>query len=182
MQEQLPVYEVIRSSRKTFAIQLTGDGRVLVRCPRQMTDAQIRTLVTQKSHWICTHLKKQEPVLPPLSREELAALSHQAAQVFSERTAFFAQLAGVSYGRITIRCQKTRWGSCSSRGNLNFNCLLMLAPPEVLDYVVVHELCHRKQMNHSPAFWQEVARVMPDYQSRRQWLKAHGSALMARLP
>lgn len=182
MQEQLPDYEIIRSARKTFAIHLTPNGRVLVRCPRQMTDAQVRTLVVQKAHWICTHLPKQTSALPPLSREEVSALARQAALIFAERVAFFAPQLGVSYGKITIRCQKTRWGSCSSRGNLNFNCLLVMAPPEVLDYVVVHELCHRKQMNHSTAFWQEVEKIMPDYQNRRGWLKSHGSALMARIP
>jgi predicted metal-dependent hydrolase len=85
---------------------------------------------------------------------------------------------GVDYRRITIRSQKTRWGSCSSSGNLNFNCLLLLAPPEVLDYVVVHELCHRKEMNHSPRFWAEVGRVLPDYKKRNKWLKENGSRLM----
>ena len=71
-------------------------------------------------------------------------------------------------------------GSCSSRGNLNFNCLLMLAPPEVLDYVVVHELAHRKQMNHSALFWQEVARECPDYKKSLRWLKDGGGALLSR--
>ena len=89
---------------------------------------------------------------------------------------------GVTYGRSTIRSQHTRWGSCSARGNLNFNCLLALTPPEVLDYVVVHELCHRKELNHSPAFWAEAERVLPDYKNRRNWLKENGTALIARLP
>ena len=81
-------------------------------------------------------------------------------------------------------CQKmsTRWGSCSSKGNLNFNCLLLLAPPEVLDSVVVHELCHRKEMNHSPAFWREVYRVFPKYDEADRWLKENGPVLTARLP
>ena len=87
---------------------------------------------------------------------------------------------GVTYGRITIRNQKTRWGSCSSKGNLNFNCLLMLTPPEVIDYVVVHELCHRKEMNHSKAFWDEVAHVLPDYEKARLWLKTEGDMIMRR--
>jgi predicted metal-dependent hydrolase len=91
---------------------------------------------------------------------------------------YFAPLVGVDYRRITIRSQKTRWGSCSSSGNLNFNCLLLLAPPEVLDYVVVHELCHRKEMNHAPRFWAEVGRVLPDYKKRNKWLKENGSRLM----
>ena len=98
-----------------------------------------------------------------------------------ERVAHFAPLVGVTYGRITIRSQHTLWGSCSSKGNLNFNCLLMLTPPEVLDYVVVHELCHRKEMNHSVRFWAEVEHVLPDYEIRRKWLRENGTALISRL-
>jgi predicted metal-dependent hydrolase len=89
---------------------------------------------------------------------------------------------GISYGRITVRSQHTRWGSCSAKGNLNFNCLLMLVPQEVLDYVVVHELCHRKELNHSARFWAQVERILPDYRIHRKWLKDHGSALIGRLP
>ena len=96
--------------------------------------------------------------------------------------AYYAPIVGVSYGRITIRSQRSRWGSCSSNGNLNFNCLLMLVPPGVLDSVVVHELCHRKEMNHSPRFYAEVLRVLPDYRERDRWLKENGAMLMARLP
>ena len=108
-------------------------------------------------------------------------LARQARQTIPERVAHFAPLVGVTYGRITIRSQHTLWGSCSSKGNLNFNCLLMLTPPEVLDYVVVHELCHRKEMNHSARFWAEVGRVIPDYEIQRKWLRENGTALISRL-
>jgi predicted metal-dependent hydrolase len=108
-------------------------------------------------------------------------LAEQAKRTIPARVAHYAAMLGVEYGRITIRTQKTRWGSCSSKGNLNFNCLLMLAPPEVLDSVVVHELCHRKHMNHSAAFYAEIARVMPDYKARHAWLKQNGNALMNRV-
>lgn len=106
-------------------------------------------------------------------------LAEEARRYFPGRTAYFARIVGVDYRRITIRSQKTRWGSCSSLGGLNFNCLLMQAPEEIRDYVIVHELCHRLEMNHSRRFWAEVERVMPDYKTRRKWLKDHGTELMA---
>ena len=85
------------------------------------------------------------------------------------------------YGKITIRNQKTRWESCSGKGNLNFNCLLMLMPPEVIDYVVVHELCHRKEMNHSKAFWKEVEKILPNYKEAAGWLKKEGRGIIRRM-
>ena len=119
--------------------------------------------------------------LPAFSDGQLQALASQARQTVPERVAYFAPLVGVTYGRITIRSQHTLWGSCSSKGNLNFNCLLMLTPPEVLDYVVVHELCHRKEMNHSARFWAEVEHVLPDFENQRKWLRENGTALISRL-
>ena len=113
-----------------------------------------------------------------LSEKELALLTEQARQIFTQKVDFFSQQMGVTYGRVTIRHQKTRWGSCSSLGNLNFNCLLLFAPDAVQDYVVVHELCHRKEMNHSERFWREVAKVMPDYKTHKKWLKENGKKIM----
>lgn len=94
-----------------------------------------------------------------------------ARQRITRRVEYFAPLVGVTYNRIFIKEQKTRWGSCSSLGNLNFNWKLILLDEELLDYVVVHELAHRKQMNHSPTFWAEVERVLPDYRERRRRLR-----------
>ncbi len=102
--------------------------------------------------------------------------------VYPQRVAYYARLLGVTYGRITVRMQKTRWGSCSAEGNLNFNVLLLLAPEAVLDYVVIHELCHRKFMNHSADFWRCVGEIMPEYKAHRKWLKDHGAELMSRIP
>jgi len=103
-----------------------------------------------------------------------AVYRKKARKQLEDRAAYYAGLMGVTYNRITVRAAKTRWGSCSARGNLNFHWKLILMPPEVLDYVVVHELAHRREMNHSSRFWAEVERIMPDYKRRRKWLKENG--------
>ena len=100
-----------------------------------------------------------------------------AREYFTKRCAHYHPFTGGCYRRITIRDQKTRWGSCSSTGTLSFNYRLMFAPPRVLDYVVVHELCHLTHMNHSREFWNLVSAVMPDYQKYKAWLKEHGQEL-----
>ena len=175
-------YTIMRSDRKTIAIQIQPDGTVIVRCPKRMAMTEVRQFVDSKSTWIENHLAKcsserQEKYTEP----ELKALREQARVLVTQSVQHYAPLVGVSYKQITIRTQHTRWGSCSSKGNLNFNCLLALVPREVLDYVVVHELCHRKEMNHSDRFWNEVARIIPDYKSRKQWLKDHGASLISRI-
>lgn len=96
---------------------------------------------------------------------------------FENRVAHFHQITGGNYTSVTIRDQKSRWGSCSSRGTLSFNYRLIFAPPVILDYVVVHELCHLTHMNHSRDFWDMVASVMPEYKLHRTWLKEHGHEL-----
>ena len=113
---------------------------------------------------------------------EIRALAKAALEDIPKRLEKFAPLVGATYGRVTIRNQRTRWGSCSAKGNLNFNCLLMLCPEAVRDYVVVHELCHRKELNHSLRFWAEVEKVLPGYKVQRKWLKDNGGAIIKRLP
>lgn len=174
---------VIRSRRKTIALQIREDGSVLVRAPYWMTNAEISSFVKDKKDWIRRHLDKlgENVNNSPgtfLSEAELRSLAERAAEAIPSRVAFFARKLGVTYGRITIRCQRTRWGSCSEKGNLNFNCLLMKAPKDVLDYVVVHELCHRLEMNHSSRFWAEVAKVLPDYKASEKWLRENGKLLI----
>ena len=173
-------YRILRSRRKTIAIQVTPSGEVEVRCPAGLPESQVRQFVRSKAGWIAKQLQK--PRMPQLSEEAHKALIRQAKTVLPQRAAHFAALLGVTYGRITVRSQVGRWGSCSGKGTLNFNCLLMLAPPQVQDYVVVHELCHRKEMNHSARFWAEVAAIMPEYAASRKWLRDNGSALIAALP
>ena len=105
-----------------------------------------------------------------------------AKRTIPQRVAYYAPLVGTDYKRISIRKQQTRWGSCSKDGNLNFNALLLLAPPEVMDSVIVHELCHRLEMNHSRKFYENVYRVFPDYDRCDKWLKENGKMLIHRLP
>lgn len=177
---------VIRSNRKTVAIQVNSDLSVTVRAPRSASEKDIEEILKKKEAWISKHIEKikktkerlEAESTEKLTREKVIALAEEALKVIPERVEYFAKVIGVTYGKITVRNQKTRWGSCSSKGNLNFNCLLMLAPPEVLDYVVVHELCHRKQMNHSKAFWSEVEKVLPNYKEVRKWLKEEGSQMI----
>lgn len=177
-------YEIVRSQRKTISLQVTQEGKVLVRCPRRLPQSQVHRFVQEHTPWLEAQLSKiaAQPKLPKLTEEDQKALISQATREIPRLAERYAPLVGVSYVRITIRSQRGRWGSCSGAGNLNFNCLLMLAPPQVREYVVVHELCHRKEMNHSAQFWAEVERILPDYRQSRQWLKDQGGALIARLP
>lgn len=174
-------FEILRSRRKSLAIEITPRGEVLIRAPLRMAKRDIQKFVESKQDWIAAHLSKIH-IIPPLTPEEHKALIRAAKEILPAKADCYARRLGVSYNQITIRSQKSRWGSCSAAGNLNFNCLLMLAPEEIQDYVVVHELCHRKQMNHSPAFWAEVEQILPDYRNRKAWLKEHGTSLLARLP
>ena len=173
---------VRRSRRRTLSIKVK-DGRVVVYAPYYVPDEEIRNFLEKNTGWIRTQLLRQSEIrknaLPPLTKEELHELADRAMQVIPERVRYYAPLIGVTYGRITIRNQRTRWGSCSSKGNLNFNCLLMLTPPQVIDSVVVHELCHRKEMNHSDRFYAEVLRVFPDYREADRWLRENGKLILA---
>ena len=175
-------YRVLRSQRRTTAIEIGHDGTVLVRCPHRMPDAQIRELIRNKASWIQKKLAVQPVQENPMTEREMRNLANHARKYISARVEYYSNQIGVTYGRIAIRHQKTRWGSCSSKGNLNFNCLLMLAPEQVIDYVVVHELCHRIHMNHSDAFWARVKEIMPDYAHWRKWLKDNGRKLLSQLP
>lgn len=179
-------YTVIRSERRSVALQIK-DCKLIVRAPYEMTTHQIEAFVRSHLDWVKKQLeiaekrRQADDALPPLSRDDVMRLSREAARVIPQRVAYYAQRLEVTYGRVTIRNQKTRWGSCSAKGNLNFNCLLMLAPLPVLDSVVVHELCHRKEMNHSERFYREVLAVFPEYYRWHSWLKQNGTALLIRM-
>ena len=179
-------YTVIRSNRRSVALVVDTDANLIVRAPYRMTDRAIAEFVDSKQNWIEKHLEKmrqraeKRAAVPAFTKEEREDLIRKALRIIPEKAAHFAPLVGVTYGRITIRNQKTMWGSCSTKGNLNFNYMLAALPDEVVDYVVVHELCHRKEMNHSPKFWAEVEKVIPDYKRIRKWLKDEGPVYLKR--
>lgn len=176
-QKQGREYELIRSARKSLALQVKEDGRVVVRAPLSMAARRIEFFVIDHWDWVekqRQRLSRQRENARRITEEERQEGIRKAKEIIPRRAACFAARMGVSYGRITIREQKTRWGSCSQKGNLNFNWKLVLMPPEILDYVVVHELAHRKEMNHSPRFWAVVEKELPDYRKRREELKIRG--------
>lgn len=173
------------SDRKSLSIQVRKDGTVAVRSPYFLNRTECIRYLEEKSEWIYENHRKVSalaaPALSAKQREQLAFLEknlRKAAKAYiPNRVAYFHRFTGGDYTSITIRNQKSRWGSCSSRGTLSFNCRLMLAPPEILDYVVVHELCHLRYMNHSKDFWLMVESVLPDYRNAKRYLKEHGHEL-----
>ena len=179
-------YKLIRSKRKTLSMQMT-EGGLVVRAPFSASEKSISDFLKKHERWI----KKREEELerrhaeaekyPPLTDEDVKELAGKALSYIPQRVKYYADKMGVKYGRITIRNQRTRWGSCSSKGNLNFNCLLMLTPPGVIDSVVVHELCHLKHMDHSPKFYAEVRRIYPGYDRWNSWLKENGKIILLRM-
>lgn len=180
-------FTVIKSKRKTYAISIDEEGSVIFRVSLHTSERQIMEIAEEKEHWIITHYlkvieKKNSRPHSDLSAVQKTALEKRykdaARDYIPKRVAYFQTMTGGNYTRITIRDQKTRWGSCSSNGTLSFNWRLMLAPPAILDYVVVHELCHLTHMNHSSAFWATVESVYPDYRTARKWLKEHGHELV----
>ena len=173
--------EIIRTKRRTIAIELKDSKRLILRAPTRVTIKEMMEFVDEKREWIVKTILKlraaessPDSFIDPVTDSEKAYLVRQAKIYIPSRVEYYAPIVGVTYGRITIRAQHTLFGSCTSKGNLSFNCMLMRMTPDIVDYVVVHELCHRLHMDHSREFWKEVGRVLPDYKERRKWLKENG--------
>jgi predicted metal-dependent hydrolase len=210
-------YTVIRSRRKTIAVEITKEGGVLVRAPLKLARREVFAFVHQNSNWISRKLAQsrvlQEERTPRrfLEGESFPFLGEQhrlryvagggylrrengefllgsdlssraegmfhtwyrarAREIFEDRVAQLALRMGLACRSVRITDAKERWGSCSTAGNLNFAWRLVMAPPGVIDYVIVHELTHLVEMNHSRQFWERLGRILPDYRHRRRWLK-----------
>lgn len=177
-QSVIPI-QVIRSGRRTLALEIKNDLIVRARIPWDVTDEGLKTFVAKNEKWIRRKYKeiqeriaKHPSALPrPLSDKEE---QQKILEKIVGRVRHYEKLMGLSCNKITVRDQKTRWGSCSSKGNLNLNYRLAYMPPEILDYVVVHELAHLRHMDHSREFWALVETYLPDYKECRKWLKEHG--------
>lgn len=177
--------QMIRSKRRTVGISVKPGGEIIIRAPRLLPHAAVLSFVYQKTDWILSAYDNQKDRAPltvdePKDNATLALEKRYrdaAREYIPKRVEYYHQFTGGDYEKIAIRDQKTRWGSCSANGTLSFNYRLMLAPPRVLDYVVVHELCHLTHMNHSKEFWDMVASILPDYKEYRKWLKDNGHTL-----
>lgn len=179
--------EVRRSKRKSAAIKITADMQIVVFVPLYVSDNEIERMVISKSKWIDEHMLKVQSTIDERSKlekitfEQIKELADQAVEYIPKRVKYYSEKENFVYNKITIKNLVSRWGSCSTKGNLNFNCLLMLTPDYVIDYIVVHELCHLREMNHSEKFWAEVEKIMPDYQRAELWLKQNGGNLISRM-
>ena len=181
---ELPA-NLIKSNRRSVGIIVKPGGEIIVRAPKRMPNPMILSFIREKESWIVKNYLKQSklpsaPDSEPKSPHTLALEKRYrdaAKEYIPKRVEYYHAFTGGQYTKITIRDQKTRWGSCSSNGTLSFSFRLMLAPPRVLDYVVVHELCHLTHMNHSKEFWNMVETILPDYKEHRKWLKENGHTL-----
>ena len=167
--------ELIRSARKTLALEITRDCRVLVRAPQRTSRTRIEAFVTSHEAWIRRHLEQQKQraaAAPPLPTEaDIAALKAQAYEVLPHKVAYWANIMDVSPAGIKITTARKRYGSCSPTNSLCFSCFLMHQPEPAIDLVVVHELCHIKEKNHGPRFYALLERYLPDYRERKNLLK-----------
>ena len=164
-------YTVIRTARRTMALEVTREARVLVRAPRRASDAEIRRFVAAHQGWIETHLAKRQAYLeshPPLTESDIESLRARAKAYLPGRVAYWAERMGVTPTGMRVTSARTRFGSCSGKNSLSFSLYLMQHPAEAIDYVVVDGLRHK---NHSPAFYAEVAKYMPDYRQRQAMLR-----------
>lgn len=167
-------YETVYSDRRTVSLVIKRDGTLLVRAPRGMKKKEIARVIDEHKQWIARSIERQAARtdrFSALTDADVSALKKQAKEILPELTKKYSEIMGLSYGRITITAAKTRFGSCSSQGNIAYSWRLMCYPSEAWEYVIVHELAHRVYMNHSPAFYRLIESVLPDYKARRRLLK-----------
>ena len=170
----------VKVSRRARNVRVTvrADGSVALTVPAGISERFATRFLMRKSQWVLRNVerfkKNPAPVSPKGGKREYAAHKERARAFAHERLAYFNRYYGLTFNAVSIRNQKTRWGSCSRRGNLNFNYKIALLSPHLADYIIVHELCHLKELNHSERFWDLVALTVPDHRSRRTELRKGG--------
>ncbi len=170
-------YKLELSKRRSISISVKG-GELLVKAPLGTSVERVEAVLAKHQKWIEKHMiieKNRALSDAALTDEKIAELKRSARTYLTDKTKQYSQIMGLKYGRITITSAKTRFGSCSSKGNISYSYRLMLYPEAAREYVVVHELAHLVHMNHSPAFYALVERYLPDYKSRRKLLKDSNS-------
>lgn len=167
----------LRKSRRAKRVRLVVycDGSVVVTTPITFHESRVEQFLGEKSEWLFKKIaafKRFEGVsIGHSGKREYQRYREVARELVLSRLAYFNDHYQVSYGRVSIRNQKTRWGSCSRRGNLSFNYKIIHLPPHLADYIIVHELCHLREFNHSPQFWKLVAETIPKYEEYRRTLR-----------
>lgn len=167
-------YRIIRSNRKTLAIQVTENGEIIVRAPYLCTDKKIKRFIEANSEWLDKTLLKQKQSAErkiELSDNDIKYLKKLAKEILPQRVNYYAEIMGVKPESIKITSAQKRFGSCSGKNNICFSYMVMLYPPEAIDYVVVHELSHIVHHNHSKSFYALVESILPDYKTREKMLK-----------
>lgn len=167
-------YELIRSRRKTLALEITGEGRLLVRAPMRCSQARIDAFVSAHAGWIEKHLsiqRQRAASRPPAPTEaETAALKARARAELPPKIAAWSQKMGVAPTGFKVTAARKRYGSCSGKNSLCFSCFLMDCPEAAVELVVVHELCHILEKNHGPRFYALLERYLPDWRERKKLL------------
>ena len=176
IEREVFVYHHIKSRRmRRLSVTIHKNKEIVVRSPDFISVSDIESFLKQKSDWIRKALKKIDESVPGVvhSKEEVMEYKNKARGILLERLPFYNRQYNFSWKKVTVKIMKTRWGSCSSKGNLNFNYKIALLPSSLADYIIVHELCHLKEMNHGERFWSLVEKQMPQYKQLRKELKKY---------
>jgi predicted metal-dependent hydrolase len=169
------VYYIRHKRARRYLLRVDHDGRVRVTIPRGGSKREADAFAARNQTWIA---RQRARITQPLfSPEERRAWRQRAAAELPPRLLAFAASFGLSVGKVTVRNQRTRWGSCGRDGHITLNWRLVLMPEHVRDYVLIHELMHLRRLDHSPEYWRLVAAACPGYREARQWLRAHGPGL-----
>ncbi|MEX2405642.1 MAG: M48 family metallopeptidase [Candidatus Paceibacterota bacterium] len=173
----------LRKSKRARRMRLAVycDGSVIVTAPFDLKEGVTERFVREKTDWLLSKIAyfkqfRGKPVAR-YSHEDYVKYKTKAYDIVCERVEYFNNIYGYNFNQINIKNQKTRWGSCSKKGNLNFNYKLLFLPEKVRDYIVVHELCHLKEFNHSRKFWNLVAKTFPDHREIKAELRKHSMEL-----